>query len=129
MCDYSLEAYRSQPAATGERYVLDRFPSGSKGFTTEPGCMTAVCMTADTKLRLEGLAPEVQIALGVKASEEVTMTRLDIGPYRDAVRFATGREVVIQRLNTGVRATVLGINSGIEREIESATAPRELIDA
>lgn len=129
MCDYSLEAYRSQPAATGERYVLDRFPSGSKGFTTEPGCMTAVCMVADTKMRLEGITPEVQIALGVGEAEEVTMTRLDIGPYRDAVRFANGQEVVIQRLNTGVRATVLGISSGIEREIATVTAQRDLVDA
>jgi hypothetical protein len=36
---------------------------------------------------------------------------------------------VIQRLNTGVRATVLGIASGIEREIEIATARRDLVDA
>jgi hypothetical protein len=129
MCDYSLEAYRSQPAATGEHYVLDRFPSGSKGFTTEPGCMTAVCMMADTKLRLEAIAPEVQMALGVPAEAEVTMTRLDIGPYRDAVRFADGREILLQRLNSGVRATVLGIASGIERELEHAIAPRETVDA
>jgi hypothetical protein len=129
MCDYSLEAYRSQPAATGERYVLDRFPSGSKGFTTEPGCMTAVCMMADTKLRLEGIAPEVQIALGVGDAEEVTMTRLDIGPYRDAVRFANGQEVVLQRLNAGCRVTVLGIGSQIDREFAAATAPRDLVDA
>ena len=129
MCDYSLEAYRSQPAATAESYVLDRFPSGSKGFTTEPGCKTAVCLMADTKVRLEGIAPEVQVALGIGETEEVTMTRLDIGPYRDAVRFANGQEVVIQRLNTGIIATVLGIRSGIEREIEIATSPRELVDA
>jgi hypothetical protein len=129
MCDYSLEAYRSQPATTGESYVLDRFPSGSKGFTTEPGCMTAVCMTADTRLRLEAISPEVQAALGVPASAEVTMTRLDIGPYRDAVRFADGREVLLQRLNPGATATVLGIASGIEREIEAATASRDLVDA
>ena len=129
MCDYSLEAYRSQPATTGERYVLDRFPSGSKGFTTEPGCMTAVCMMADTKLRLEGIAPEVQIALGIHDTEEVTMTRLDIGPYRDAVRFADDQEVVLQRLNAGCRATVLGIGSEIDREFDLATAPRTLVDA
>jgi hypothetical protein len=80
-------------------------------------------------VRLEGIAPEVQVALGIGETEEVTMTRLDIGPYRDAVRFANGQEVVIQRLNTGIIATVLGIRSGIEREIEIATSPRELVDA
>ena len=129
MCDYSLEAYRSQPAAVDERYVLVRFPSGSKGFTTDPGCMTAVCMMADTTMRLEGIAPELQLALGVGETEEVTMTRLDIGPYRDAVRFANGQEVVLQRLNAGVLATVLGMHSGIEREIAIATTPRELVHA
>jgi hypothetical protein len=36
---------------------------------------------------------------------------------------------VIQRLNTGVRAIVLGISSGIEREIETVTAPRDLVSA
>jgi hypothetical protein len=128
MCDYSLEAYRSQPAATGERYVLDRFPSGSKGFTTEPGCMTAVCMMADTKLKLEGISLEVQLSLGVGATEEVTMTRLDLGPYRDAVKFANGQEVLLQRLNPGITATVFGIVSGIEREIVKTTAPRELVE-
>jgi len=129
MCDYSLEAYRSKPATTGERYVLERFPSGSKGFTTEPGCMTAVCMTADTRIRLEAISPEVQIALGVGSTEEVTMTRLDFGPYRDAVRLADGKEVLLQRLNTGVMATVHGIRSGIERELDAATTARELVDA
>ena len=129
MCDYSLEAYRSQPAATGERYVLDRFPSGSKGFTTEPGCMTAVCMMADTKLKLEGISLEVQLSLGIDETEEVTMTRLDLGPYRDAIRFANGQEVLLQRLNPGVTATVLGITSGIEREIADATALREFARA
>ena len=127
MCDYSLEAYRSQPATTGERYVLDRFPSGSKGFTTEPGGMVAVCMVADTKLRLENIAPEVQQALGVGASAEVTMSRLDIGPYRDAVRFADGQEVLLQRLNAGVTATVLGLVSDIGDKIP--TGIRELVDA
>ena len=129
MCDYSLEAYRSQPAATGERYVLERFPSGSKGFTTEPGCVTAVCMTADARIRLEAISPEVQMALGVSAAEEVTMTRLDIGPYHDAVRFADGKEVLLQQLNTGVTATVLGIQSGIEEQFDAVTTTRELIDA
>jgi len=131
MCDYSLEAYRSQPATTGERYVLDRFPSGSKGFTTELGCMTAVCMMADTKLRLEAISSEVRVALGVPASADVTMIRLDIGPYRDAVRFPDGREVLLQRLNPGVTATVLGIASSIECEIAHAIAiaPRETVDA
>jgi len=73
MCDYSLEAYQSRPAVTGERYVLDQFPSGSKGFTTRPGCTTAICMAADARLRLEGISYALQEAHGIGAVEEVTV--------------------------------------------------------
>ena len=107
MCDYSLELYRTRPAAKGERYVLDRFPSGSMGFTTTPGCGTAVCIAADTRLRLEGIAESVQQAYGIGATEEATMTRIDPGPYRDALRFANGQVVLLQRLNTGITASVV----------------------
>ena len=106
MCDYSLELYRTRPAAKGERYVLDRFPSGSMGFTTAPACGTAVCIAADTRLRLEGIAETVQQAYGIGAAEEVTMIRVDPGPYRDAVRFGNGQVVLLQRLNPGLTASV-----------------------
>lgn len=107
MCDYSLEAYRTRPAAKAERYVLDRFPSGSMGFTTAPGCGTAVCIPADAKLRLEGIAETVQQTYRVGPVEEVTMVRLEPGPYRDAVRFGDGQEVLLQRLNPGLTASVV----------------------
>ena len=107
MCDYSLETYQSQPAVTGERYVLDQFPSGSKGFTTRPGCTTAVCMAADARLRLEGISYALQEAHGIGAVEEVTMIRREPGPYHDGVRLRNGREILLQALDRGVRATVL----------------------
>ncbi len=42
MCDYSLEAYLSRPAEEGEKLTLERFPSGSQGFTTGSSCDLAV---------------------------------------------------------------------------------------
>ena len=108
MCDYSLEAYRSRPAEVGEKLTLERFPSGSMGFTTGPACDLAVCVPADTTLRLEGIGEAVRQACGVSAVEEVTMTRLEGGPYKDAVRFSNGTELLIQRLDRGLSAMVVG---------------------
>ena len=113
MCDYSLEAYRTQPAEKGETYVLDRFPSGSMGFTAQVGCGTAACIPADTQLKLDGIGDAVRLSFGLNPSEVVTMTRLDGHTYRDAVRFSNGRELLLQSLNPGVTATVLAFVSDI----------------
>ncbi|WIM11120.1 hypothetical protein [Enhydrobacter sp.] len=108
MCDYSLEAYQSRPAAVGEKLTLERFPSGSMGFTSAPTCDLAVCVAADSHLRLEGIGETVQKAYGVGPIEEVVMTRLESGPHKDAVRFSNGTEVSLQRLDRGLTAVMLG---------------------
>ena len=53
MCDYSLEAYQSRPAEEGEKLTLERFPSGSQGFTTGSSCDLAGWAT-----------PRIQISAG-----------------------------------------------------------------
>ncbi len=129
MCDYSLEAYRTQPAEKGEKYVLDRFPSGSMGFTAQAGCGTAACIPADTQLGLDGINDAVGLSFGLKPSEVVTMTRLDGHTYRDAVRFSNGRELLLQSLNPGVTATVLAFVSDIAGEqLDTAMSERELVE-
>jgi len=104
MCDYSLELYRSRPAAQEEQYKLHRFPSGTMGFVAGTDCETAVCMPAGARLSLEGINETVQRAFSVGPAEEVTMTRLEVTghAHRDAVRFGNGREVLLQSLNAGV---------------------------
>ena len=77
MCDYSLEAYRSRPAEEGEKLTLERFPSGSMGFTTGPACDLAVCVPAESHLLLQGIGDTVRESCGVGAVEEVVMTRLE----------------------------------------------------
>ncbi len=108
MCDYSLEAYQSRPAAIGEKLTLERFPSGSMGFTSGPACDLAVCVAADSQLRLEGIGETVQKAYGVGPIEEVVMIRLETGPHKDAVRFSNGTEVSLQRLDRGLTAVFVG---------------------
>jgi hypothetical protein len=108
MCDYSLELYRSRPAVQEEQYTLHRFPSGTMGFVAGTDCETAVCMPAGARLSLQGISETVQRAFAVGPIEEVVMTRLEVTghAHRDAVRFANGREVLLQSLNAGVSASL-----------------------
>ena len=128
MCDYSLELYRSRPAVQEEQYTLHRFPSGTMGFIAGRDCETAVCMPANAQLRLEGIGETVQRAFAVGPVEDVVMTRLDVTghAHRDAVRFANGREVLLQSLNVGVTAQLAERDLGELLGLRTAT---ELVDA
>ena len=126
MCDYSLEAYQSRPAEAGEKLTLGRFPSGSMGFASGTVCDTAVCIPAESKLLLEGIGEVAQKEYGIGAVEEVAMTRLEnAGPYKDAVRFANGTEVLLQRLDCGLTAHVMSIAGERFGSVASAPATRE----
>jgi hypothetical protein len=107
MCDYSLEAYQSRPAAVGEKLTLGRFASGSMGFASGTVCDTAVCIPAESSLLLEGIGESMQKEHGVGAVEEAVLTRVVGGPYKDAVRFSNGAEVLLQRLNCGLTVVVM----------------------
>ena len=107
MCDYSLESYRSRPAQVGDQCETSRFPSGSIGLMVPGDCHTAVCLMANTKLRIEGVSEDLQRTYGVDAAEDATFIRRDRGSYRDAIRFANGAEVLLQQLGVGVKIRVV----------------------
>ena len=129
MCDYSLELYRSRPAVQEEHYTLHRFPSGTMGFVSGTDCETAVCMPAGARLSLQGINETVQRAFSIGAAEEVTMTRLEVTghAHRDAVRFANGREVLLQSLNAGVTCTLAPRD--LDEVLGLKTPTPELVDA
>ena len=106
MCDYSLEEYRSRPAREGERYVTHRFDSSSIGFASPGDCSTAVCVQADTRLRLQDIPAALQGRLKLGPGAEVTFVRLDHGRYRDGVKFKNGAQVLLQDLGPGVTAMI-----------------------
>jgi len=124
MCDYSLEAYQSRPAEEGEKLTLERFPSGSQGFTTGSSCDLAVCVPAETHLLLEGIGETVRQACGVGAVEEVVMTRLEAaGPYKDAVRFSNGTEISLQRFERGLTAVIVAFPQTRSEPADVAAQP------
>jgi hypothetical protein len=129
MCDYSLELYRSRPAAQEEQYTLHRFPSGTMGFVAGTDCETAVCMPAGARLSLEGINETVQRAFSIGPAEQVTMTRLEVTghAHRDAVRFANGREVLLQSLNAGVTCRLAPRD--LDEVLGLHTTKPELVDA
>jgi hypothetical protein len=90
------------------------------GFASGTVCTTAVCIPAESKLLLEGIGDGAQKELGVGAVEEVAMTRVEGGLYKDAVRFSNGTVALLQRLNIGLSAVVMTF--GAERA-EAARAP------
>jgi hypothetical protein len=129
MCDYSLELYRSRPAVQEEQYTLHRFPSGTMGFVAGTDCETAVCLPAGARLSLEGINETVQRAFSIGSAEEVTMTRLEVTghAHRDAVRFANGREVLLQSLNSGVTCKLSPRD--LDEVLGLKTPTSELVDA
>ncbi len=129
MCDYSLELYRSRPAAQEEQYTLHRFPSGTMGFVAGTDCETAVCMPAGARLSLEGINETVQRAFSIGPREEVAMTRLEVTghAHRDAVRFGNGREVLLQSLNAGVTCRLAPRD--LDKVLGLETTTPELVEA
>ena len=94
-----------------------------KGFTTGPSCDLAVCVPTETHLLLEGIGETVRQACGVGAVEEVVMTRLEGGPYKDAVRFSNGTEISLQRFERGLTAVIVAFPQTRIEPAEVAAQP------
>jgi hypothetical protein len=123
LCDYSLEAYASRPAEAGEDLKLGYFASGSKGFVaaSDDKVECAVCLSEGTIIRLTTL----DLAGNDAATDDVTFFHKEgIGAYRhkDSVRYADGREELLQNLATGSRATIIMIaKPGAKEDVELAS--------
>lgn len=131
MCDYSLAHFPNRLAVEGEELVVHRFATRTLGLAPArcgwkqfllPSRLPAVCVPPGARLRLYDIPEELQWRLGVGAVEEVTFIERSLEPftYRDGVRFANGREILLQRLRCGQRAEVLSLG-GAEEEPQPHT--------
>jgi hypothetical protein len=118
MCDYSLAGIQNRLAVEGEQLVIHRFTTGTLGFASPCSSLLsretpAVCIPPGARLRLRDVPQDLQLQLGVRATEEVTFVQLSAEAYehRDAVRFDNGREILLQRLHRGQQAEVLSLAS------------------
>ena len=69
----------------------------------------AVCIPPGARLLVDGIPSLMQKRFGVGPREEVTFIQLTAEPfrYRDAIRFANGQEILLQKLSDGLRMDVL----------------------
>lgn len=159
MCDYSLMSVENRLAVCGDELVVHRFEIFSRGlasaadvealkrgepapargllakvkrvlFTPEPQQCRAVCVPPGARLLLRDIPERLQRELKLDSSEqEVVFTQIDSPGYRDAVRFANGAEVLLQRLNQGQRVQVLSLSSEEERDALGDVESAVLADA
>jgi len=87
--------------------------SAIRGFFTMPKMepVPAVCIPPGARLHVNDIPVRLQQELGVKAEEEVvfTQTSASVNTYRDAIRFANGRELNLQELREGQRVRVVSL--------------------
>jgi hypothetical protein len=84
-----------------------------RGFFTMPKAepVPAVCIPPGARLHLQDIPLRLQQELGVGPAEDVTFTQTSasVNTYRDAVRFANGRELNLQELRQGQRVRVVSL--------------------
>ena len=138
MCDYSLMSLPNRLAEEGDHLVVHRFPTGTIGLVAakieppetppqpqnwwwkviewlrEPDDSTpcVVCIPPGARLVLRDITPAMQHELSVGSSAIVTFTHIGVqqNTHRDAVRFVTGQELLLQKLTPGQRADVLSLS-------------------
>jgi hypothetical protein len=121
MCDYSLAHFPNRLAVKGERLMIHRFSSGTLGLTSQclnlkdifsAGRTTAICVPPGARLLLRDIPEQLQKSLGLAEVEEVTFVELSAAAFshRDAVRFANGREILLQDLHCAQRVDVLSVS-------------------
>jgi hypothetical protein len=81
----------------------------------------AVCVPPGARLLLRDIPERLQRRFGVGAEEEVAFLQLKVEAYqyRDAIRFANGKEILLQKLEEGQLADVLCLSSAEERALNA----------
>jgi len=71
----------------------------------------AVCVAPGTRLAITGIPARLRQQWGLDGQEEAVFTQIsaNVHQYRDAIRFAGGREVRLQELGEGLRMRVLDV--------------------
>src|SRR6185369_5747480 len=116
-------------AAIAAAPVRKTFFGMLKEFFNPPAAspVCAVCIPPGARLRLQNVPQRLQQSLGVSGCEEVTFTQLSAAAntYRDAVRFANGRDLRLQELRERMPVPVLDLSSGEELDLEAPRLERE----
>ena len=82
----------------------------------EPVC--AVCIPPGARLFMTDIPAWLQRGLSISSAEEVTFAQVTprANAYRDAIRFANGREILLQQLTEALLVKVLELSLAEESE-------------
>lgn len=115
MCDYSLEQVVSRPAAAGQQLMVTRFsPFMTRGFAEIRNPGVAICLLPGTEVAFEAavkaepnypLMPKRRIGERLARFRQVDLEKPTA--HHDALEFANGEIVLVNRLILGQIATVL----------------------
>jgi hypothetical protein len=120
MCDYSLHHVASRPAKVGDKLVMTKFESLTRGFTAIGEPNVAVCLLPGTEVAFEKememecdhafgrLLPSMRFGkLGDKIARfrQINMDRPNV--HHDALELPDGQIVLVTSLCEGQHATVL----------------------
>lgn len=142
MCDYSLHGVASRPAKIGETLITGKFKESlTRGFAAAGEPAVAVCLKPGTELAFEA---EVRWqyawlqALFAKNGRRNTGHKVGVfrqidmdnpRTHHDAIELPDGRIVLVTRLRTGQRATVIQLPARVHaneaKGNESPAAQRE----
>ena len=152
MCDYSLFEHPNRLAVEGEELVTYRFLSQSVGLVSPvelsrpeavcaggiwsalkrafatPPAPVAVCVPHGAQLRLEQVEGVFRKQYGLEENEEVTFVQTTVASHthRDAIRFASGQQILLQNVPEHQRLRVLALGSeAVEPFIEPRIEERQ----
>jgi len=139
-CGESLEVFRfptgaiglaSPPDIQARRDSLVPHPAGHPWWSwsslrdwltlTQPAGkpVCAVCIPPGARLLLRDIPKGLQKEYEVHEEAEVSFSQIgaDANRFRDAIRFASGRDLLLQRLHEGQRVEVLDLGSSEPEEL------------
>jgi hypothetical protein len=139
MCDYSLMGVPNRLALEGEELVVYRFRTGSIGLALPDDLDRLAAMRALRRgfwakvkdfLTLPEQEPVCAVCIPPGARLELhepnsmkpvvfTQTSSATNNYRDAVRFADGKVLLLQNLREGLRVKVIDLSNAAELNLEA----------
>ena len=127
MCDFSLRAVRSRPAAVGDKLTTRLFYSGTTGFCAPEDKRMAVCLLPGTELSFEGEVrqwtrwPWKDRVIGYSTAIFRQINAKVQATHHDALEFPNGKIVLLTALEEGLQATVLQLPASAH----AAKAPQQ----
>jgi hypothetical protein len=122
MCDYSLQHVASRPAKVGEKLVSSQFVNSiTRGFAAAGEPNVAVCLLPGTELVFDrdvecdhalGFFPNKKLRENVARFRQINLE--SAYEHHDALEFPNGQVVLLTRLCTGQRATVIQLPAGAQ---------------